>query len=132
MAIFEWNKSLLLGHAKIDADHRRLVDLVERLYDAMQAGEGHAVCAQILGDLVAYTKTHFEMEEALMAANGYPRLAEHRAQHAKLVHDVLDFKTRLDGGSTKLTVSLFRFLKDWLTNHIQHSDRDLVATLKTR
>jgi len=130
MAYIEWNDSLVVGHAKIDADHKKLVALVCRLYDAMQAGKGSAVCAQILGDLIAYTKSHFEMEEALMAAAGYAGLAEHKAQHAKLVHDVMDFKQRLDSGSAALTIALFKFLKDWLSNHILGSDRKLVEALR--
>jgi hemerythrin-like metal-binding protein len=129
MAYIEWNDSLVVGHEKIDTDHKKLVALVCRLYDAMQAGKGNAACAQILGDLIAYTKTHFAMEESLMAAAGYPRIAEHKAQHAKLVHDVMDFKARLDAGSAALTIALFKFLKDWLSNHILGSDRQLVAAL---
>lgn len=132
MAFIEWNDSLVVGHPRIDADHKKLVALVCRLYEAMQAGQGNAVCARILGDLIAYTKTHFEMEEALMAANAYPRLAEHKAQHAKLVHDVMEFKARLDAGSTALTVALFKFLKDWLSNHIKGSDHLLVEALRAK
>jgi hemerythrin-like metal-binding protein len=132
MAFIEWNDSLVVGHPKIDEDHKRLVALVCRLYEAMQAGKGNAVCGQILGDLIAYTKTHFAMEEGLMAAAGYPKLAEHRAQHNQLVHDVMDFKARLDGGSTALTIGLFKFLKDWLANHIGASDKQLVEALRRK
>lgn len=129
MAFIEWNQSLVVGHPKIDSDHQRLVALVCRLYDAMQAGKGNAVCGEILGDLIAYTRTHFAMEEGLMAAAGYPKLAEHKAQHAKLVHDVMDFKARLDGGSAAITITLFKFLKEWLVHHIGASDRALAAAL---
>lgn len=132
MALMEWNNSLMVGHSKIDTDHKKLVDLLNRLYDAMQSGKGANVCGQILADLITYTKQHFAMEEQLMSGSGYEKLGEHKAQHAKLVDDVLAFKARLDTGATTLSVSLFRFLKDWLSNHILGSDRELVAALNGR
>jgi hemerythrin-like metal-binding protein len=128
----KWSNALMVGHPTIDRDHQKLVDLLNRLYEAMQSGKGTKVCDQVLSELIAYTKSHFATEEQLMAASQYPKFREHKAMHTQLVNDVMDFKSRLDGGSTTLSVSLFKFLKDWLANHILASDRDLVAALKAR
>lgn len=131
MSLMEWNEGLKVGHARIDSDHRRLVDLLNRLYEAMQAGKGATVCNPILSELIAYTQSHFAMEEQLMAMHRYPKLAEHKAQHVALIRDVLAFKSRMDAGAPTVTVPLFKFLKDWLSRHILGSDRELAATLKT-
>ncbi len=130
MSLLEWNDSLKVGHARIDADHHKLVDLLNRLYEAMNAGKGATVCTPILAELISYTQSHFAMEEALMKAARYPKLAEHKAQHTALINDVLGFKSRLESGSPALTVPLFKFLKEWLSKHILGSDRELASALK--
>lgn len=129
MALFAWDDKFKTNHAIIDADHRKLVDLVNQLADAMQAGKGKDVCGKVLNDLINYTKTHFATEERLMTVHAYPRAAEHKAEHAKLIKDVMDFKVKFDSGALTVTSSLLGFLRDWLINHISHSDKALAAAL---
>jgi hemerythrin len=129
MSLMTWDKSLEVGHAGIDSDHKKLVALVNQLADAMAAGQGKEVCGKVLAELASYTKTHFAMEERLMAAHGYPKAAEHKSEHDKLVKEVLDFKAKFDAGSVMLSVSLLNFLKQWLAHHIHESDTALVAGL---
>ena len=88
MSLLQWNSTLQLGHAQIDAEHRRLVDLLNALYDAMQAGQGREVCGKILADLVDYTRVHFAAEERLMAQQGYAQTATHKARETFIVRSV--------------------------------------------
>lgn len=132
MPLFPWDDKLKTNHPNIDSDHRKLVDLVNKLFDAMQAGKGKDACGQVLNELVSYTKTHFAMEERLMATHGYARMAEHKAEHAKLIKDVSDFKTKFDAGSLTVTASLLSYLRDWLINHISKSDKALAESILSR
>jgi hemerythrin len=129
VALMNWCDSLSVGLPQIDHDHMKLIEMVNRLYEAIQAGQGQATCGPILGDLVDYTRTHFATEERLMALHGYEHAAEHRAQHEKLVAQVRDFQRRFDAGSAMLTVAMLQFLMDWLSNHILRSDRALAQAL---
>ncbi len=126
----QWNDSLVTGHPKIDNEHRKLVELVNRLGEAMSNGHGKDVCGSILDELIRYTATHFATEEALMAAHRYADTATHKAQHAKLVKDVLDFQSKFRAGSVTVSVSLMKFLNDWLVQHIKGSDKALAKALK--
>ena len=132
MALMQWNDSLATGHPRIDSEHKKLVDLINKLADAMAAGKAKDICGQVLSELFQYTKTHFAMEEQLMANYRYVNTAEHKAEHDKLVNDVLVFKEKFDAGSLTLSISLLKFLQDWLTNHIKVSDKTLVAAIATR
>ena len=125
MASIVWDDKFKTGNSKIDNEHRKLIDLINQLSGAMQAGKGKEVCGKVLGDLITYTKTHFAMEEQLMATHSYAKTTEHKAEHAKLVQEVLDFQTKFNAGAVTLSVSLFTFLKDWLVNHIMKSDMAL-------
>lgn len=127
--MLEWNDKLMLGHSQIDRDHQRLVALINQLSDAMTGGKGKEVCGKVLDELIQYTRTHFAMEEQLMAAHRYAGAFEHKAEHAKLVNQVLEFKSKFDDGTATLSVALLRFLVDWLTHHILVSDKDLARTI---
>lgn len=129
MAIMAWDASLQTGHDRIDADHKRLVDLVNRLGDAMAKGQGKDVCGKVLAELVSYTKTHFRMEEHLMSVHEYPQAHTHKAQHDKLVQEVAAFKAKFDSGAAMLSISLLNFLKNWLAEHIKGSDKAFVGSL---
>jgi hemerythrin-like metal-binding protein len=129
MSLMTWDKNLETGHAGIDSDHKKLVNLVNQLADAMASGRGKDVCGKVLAELAAYTATHFAMEERLMAAQRYSKAVEHKGEHDKLVKEVLAFKAKFDAGSAMLTLSLLTFLKEWLGKHILGSDKALVAEL---
>ena len=112
MAMMEWNDTLKVGHSLIDRDHKKLIGLINELGEAMSAGKGRDVCAKVLNELISYTKTHFAMEEQLMSAHHYAAASEHRAEHARLVHEVVDFQGKFEAGTTALSVSLLHFLME--------------------
>ena len=129
MAMMEWNDKLAVGHSAIDRDHQRLVGLINELGDAMGAGQGKDVCGGVVDDLVSYTKTHFAMEERLMAAHNFAGASEHRTEHLRLVKQVVDFQDQYQSGKATLSVSLLHFLMEWLTHHILESDQALARGL---
>lgn len=129
----QWSDQLSVGINAIDDDHRMLVSLANRLYDAIQSGAVQAVLQEALGELTSYTVTHFGREESLMQQYHYPRETGHRAQHAKFTQQVLDVKRACDSGNVSvLTLDVMAFLKDWLINHIGSSDRLLGAYLQAQ
>jgi hemerythrin-like metal-binding protein len=126
MVMMEWNNALRVGHSVIDRDHQRLVGLINKLGGAMSAGHGRDFCERMLDELISYTQTHFATEEKLMSLHDYMDESRHRAEHARLVQDVLDFKDKCEAGSATLSVALLHFLMEWLTHHILESDKALV------
>lgn len=132
MAMFAWDDKLKTHHFAIDNDHRKLVDLVNQLGEAMQSGKGRDICGKVLNDLIAYTKTHFAMEERLMDTHKYAKAAEHKVEHAKLLKDVLEFKAKFDSGALTVTAGLLTFLRDWLIRHISQSDKVLAASIAAK
>ena len=98
---------------------KKLFNIINQLADAMRVAKGQEVIAQIVGQLIAYTRTHFQQEEALMEQAQYPELSAHQQLHRELVADVEKFQRELDEGLRPNTVAILDFLKDWLTQHIQ-------------
>jgi hemerythrin-like metal-binding protein len=129
MALMTWGPMLQIGYGDIDAQHKRLVELVNELDDAMRAGKGRDVVGHVLTELVNYTVFHFSFEEKLMDQYGIASSAAHKAEHKKLVADVGAFKTKFDAGSAAVTTELMSFLRNWLSAHILKTDKALAKDL---
>lgn len=132
MAYMEWRAALDTGHAKIDAEHRSLVETLNNLHMAMKQGKGKDEIEKTLLFLKDYTIAHFSNEERLMIAHRYPETQRHCAIHADLVKEVGTLIANFQSGKVVLTSAVFSFLEDWLTKHIQGEDKALGAFLKTK
>ncbi|MTJ80999.1 MAG: bacteriohemerythrin [Telmatospirillum sp.] len=124
MPLMTWNNAMSVGVAVIDEDHKKLVSLVNELYDAIQGGHGKDALGKILDGLVSYTVMHFAREEKFFQETGYPDAAAHKKEHADLTRQVLDVQSKYKSGATStLSLEVMNFLKNWLVKHIQGSDK---------
>ncbi|MBP2290441.1 bacteriohemerythrin [Azospirillum rugosum] len=124
MPLMEWNDKLSVGVTQFDNEHKKLVAMVNELFDAVQAGRGKDALGKILDGLIAYTKTHFANEERYFQQLGYPDLAAHKAEHDALARQVLDVQQKYHSGATAtLSMEVMNFLKNWLVKHIQGTDK---------
>jgi len=127
-----WDKSWLIGVHEIDAQHKRLVELLNQLHHAMSEGKGKDVLGGILESLVAYTKAHFKAEESMLEQSGYPEIVQHKFEHAELTRKVLDFQKKFEAGGFGMSIELMEFLRTWLKGHILGTDIKYVALLHSR
>lgn len=132
MALIEWSDKMSVGVESIDEQHKKLVNMINALNDALVRGEADAVLVKIFDGLAVYTQKHFQYEEQLFAEHGYPMAADHKAEHDALIAQVVELKTKLDAGSAMIGIELMKFLKGWLTNHILKSDMAYSAHLRGR
>jgi hemerythrin len=124
MALMEWSDKLSVGVAQFDAEHRRLVGMVNDLFDAVQAGKGKEALGGILEELIAYTETHFANEEEIMREHGYDEVDGHKSEHELLTRQVHEIRRKyMAGASATLSMEVMNFLKNWLIKHIQGTDR---------
>ncbi len=123
MALLTWNDRYKVNITTIDLQHKKLFDMINELHDAMRSGKGNEVLGKILNELVMYTRMHFATEERMMSAARYPDYANHKAQHDELTRKAVELQHQFREGRTMMTLEVMNFLKDWLTHHIQGSDR---------
>lgn len=129
MARFSWTQDLTTGNSLIDSDHRRLVELVNALFETMERGQGGARMAQAMSDLIACTGEHFAREEAEMERIGYVASLAHRGEHVKLLQQAAELKAVLDAGGKINVPAVAEFLGTWLHDHILAADMKLAAAL---
>ncbi len=123
MPLMEWGKEFEIGVESMDNQHRRLVDLINELHEAMKVGRGDQQVGTVLEALIQYTKTHFTAEEALMAMHGCPDQEEHRERHEEFVNQVLLLRQGRRSNRLGVGISTSVFLRNWLSKHIQGTDR---------
>lgn len=132
MEIFTWDKKYLVNIKEIDVQHKNLVDLINKLNEAMYEGQGCEMLETVLKELVEYTKTHFANEEGLMNTYGYPEYLEHKKKHKELTAQVIDLQKQFEGGRIMITLQVMNFLKDWLSNHILNTDKQYGPFLNSK
>jgi hemerythrin-like metal-binding protein len=130
MAFFAWKETMSVGSQIIDRDHRKLVNYLNEMHEAMMAGHGKDIVGQILEKLVAYTKEHFAREEIVWKAGHYAKFAQHKKEHEDLLKTVTDFHAKYKAGTSSLSVDVMNFLRDWLKNHIIKSDHEAFEAIK--
>lgn len=121
--LMRWSDDLSVGVTTVDNQHRKLVDLVNRLHAALMRGAANTEATGILNELVQYTVTHFKYEEEIHQRTGYPEAAAHKASHEQLVARIGELMKGLEAGTAAIGVDLMEFLKHWLINHIQKEDK---------
>lgn len=124
MSLIEWDSAFSVGSARMDADHRKLMTLLNRLYDAWHGGEGVEELGWLFDELAAYADTHFAAEEMALRVRNYPRLDKQVADHRRLLESVQAFRARHLAGErpSLLTEEITAFLKAWLLEHILGED----------
>ena len=130
MALIEWTDNFSVNNLIIDQQHKKLVDLVNQLHDAMKSGKGKEALSSIFDELIRYTKEHFSYEEKLMESKNYPAFISHKKLHSDLTNQVIELKNKFDSGKTSLSIEVQNFLKNWLTNHILDEDKKYVPFIK--
>jgi hemerythrin len=130
VAVFEWKDSYRTGIAKIDAQHRKLVDFLNERYDAMKAGKGRDALEQVFQGLIDYTRSHFATEESLMRRHRYPDYDDHREIHRRLTRQAHVLRGKFQEGTISSPIQITNFLKDWLGKHILGTDPKVAAYLR--
>jgi hemerythrin len=107
---------------QFDDQHKKLVEMVQRLNDAMKKGEGMHIVSSILSDLANYAESHLSQEEKFLQQNNYPDFAAHKQIHDDLRKKLGEVLNEYHAGRI-VPAEIMNFLSDWLINHIMKVDK---------
>lgn len=120
-----FNDSILTGNEKIDAQHKELIDKINKLVHTCDNGCCQLESVKMLDYLADYSEFHFGEEEALQEEVGYPGLEEHKKRHeefrvaVKELHEMLEEE---EGPSPRFVKAVQENVIDWLYHHIKGFD----------
>ena len=110
--------------SEIDQQHQELVNLLNRLNDAVKNNESREDIYRIIDDVIAFTRLHFATEEQLMIQSGYTDIEWHKDKHKQLIQDALHLKGKLAYVGEEMFTDWFNH---WpfarVLAHIQYADK---------
>ncbi len=119
-----WLEGYECGDPTIDAEHRELFLLANKLIDAALPAQVKPVEVRAaLGEFLAHMQRHFSDEEAILAQLHYDNLAEHRRAHAGLIRRALAMVAQLDAGELSLGTIVEFLAQDVVARHLAVMDR---------
>ena len=127
MAYVVWKKFYSVNDPLLDAEHKQIIENISELYTAMNGPTDGEATRRVLDRLVQYTRDHFEHEEKVMKAVGFPNFDAHKALHDNMRQRTIGLRTHL---SLVTARDMLAFLKDWWLNHIQGEDKQYAVYLE--
>ena len=125
-------RSYSVGIDSIDQQHKKLLNLINQLQTAVDYSTGEQFEREALDELVDYTKTHFTYEEGLLRDNDFPGFEAHKVQHEKMFEKVREVLSEYEEDHETAMGNAAEFLKDWLINHINGTDKEYSSYLIER
>jgi hemerythrin-like metal-binding protein len=119
-----WKSAYDIGIAPIDEQHKKLLEIINELYEGNQSGSSHLIMDSIFTRLADYTHYHFSTEEDMFAQYRYPVAAQHITEHDEFRGKVKSLRAETKGGNLILSLKTIDYLKDWTINHILGTDRE--------
>lgn len=133
MPLIAWNEKMSVGVPSFDEEHKVLIEMLNSLHDGVRAGTEAEVLGPVLDALVAYTEQHLAHEEWAFARTDFPDAESHRKEHDDLRQQVAAIGQKFGTAPiAALSVEVLNFLKNWLINHIQFSDKKYGAYLTAK
>ncbi len=121
-----FDENLKVGVDFVDADHARLIDLLDQVEAALARANRRAVARLLRGFLAAFDR-HFETENRLLDDLGRPDLDRRHsefitARSMMLAHPI-------DAGDSEQAARIVEFARAWLYDHIVRQDGTIGAAL---
>ena len=122
-----WREDLSVGHPDIDNDHKRLIAIINDFQNTAAKWPPESVLNESLYSLYDYARLHFEREEAIQTACGFPYAEEHKKEHAALLCTVTNevdclFVSKTKPVTTASIQLVSELLQHWLIDHIIKND----------
>lgn len=129
MTPLEWKPEYSVGVEAVDHEHRELIDLVNRIGEALMSGRPMAEVEAVFGDLFRAISSHFALEERFMREHGYDQLAQHKADHERLLDELRDTMDDHHDGLEGSVERLTEAVGAWFAVHFQTHDARLHSRL---
>lgn len=130
--IFPWNDNFATGITSIDDQHKKLVQLLNRLANHLACQADLLTLGTVFSELADYAVHHFKTEEAIwqqyLPDDGWE--IEHKQTHEKFLTGVLELKAEENCKPFEEVVEdILAFLTHWLAFHILESDQRMAKVV---
>ena len=123
-----WKTTFNSGHPLIDAQHRELFalanDMLEKSFSRRSDPEPFH---KAFDSLLEHTIRHFSDEEQILSARGYAHLAEHAAEHRRIIELATQLHRRVRDNQDAPGELIDLMLSEVIAGHLLREDRKFFA-----
>lgn len=123
MTPIQWDDSFSVNIKEIDDQHRLLVNMINDLCSAMEAGKEKELLEDLIKRLSSYALVHFGREEHYFDQFKYPDADSHKHEHNHFETKIAEFEQDFKKGRGTVYMDILNYLSNWLVGHIKRSDR---------
>ena len=124
MTLVDWDDTYSVGSEEIDNDHKKIIALLNELYEGYELGLSNPVLMNLFEQVEMVTTQHFKHEEGLLENKGYPLVDAQRAEHRLLRGSLAQLRCRFDSElpTERVSSEIREFLLTWFMGHILEED----------
>jgi len=124
-----WRSEYEIGHAMIDADHRKLVEIANRVAEVLNKGDARYAVV-LMQHFVEVAREHFDKEEALMRDIRFKGIDAHVRYHRLLLSSAASVMAQCESGKDiELIQESFEMLANCLLDDVISGDEELRSVL---
>ena len=124
--MIEWDDKYSVGISKIDDEHRQFIDIINMAIATNESSDNPGELREVLYRITKYAINHFSTEENYMIEFNYPEYQFHKEEHHDFSRKVIAYCERVNDGDSQISKEILEYLKRWLINHIQVTDKKYV------
>ena len=123
-----WTSEMDIGIPSIDSQHRHMADIVNSLCHELEEQVNTPSTEDVFRRFLQATSEHFAYEEKIMEETGYYDFESHQKEHQRLKEEILILEKKFKSyPNTMSSLDVFTYLRNWLLQHINESDRKFVG-----
>lgn len=128
--MIEWEDKYSVGISIVDEEHKELIRIMNAAIVAKQHSANVDEITKLLKELTVYALKHFSTEESYMVEFNYPEFQYHKEEHSDFSNKTITYCNRVIEGNYNIASEILEYLKKWLVNHIQITDKKYVECFK--
>jgi hemerythrin len=126
MPLFDWKETYSVEIKELDDQHKKLFEIINRLYDEMRQSQAMDKIEPILKELSDYAAYHFKTEEDYFIKFKYEDLENHIREHLAYKQKINDYLIQAAENNRSVPFTLLDFLSTWWVNHIIGTDHHYI------
>jgi hemerythrin len=127
VGIIAWDSKYEVHVRKIDRQHRRIVDILNKLYDLQEIDADRRKIEEIFDDLREYIVTHFRTEEAYLRKINCTGIDQQKEEHGRFIDTICSYQKEYFKEKPLALINLFNYVWDWFANHILTVDKKCIV-----
>ena len=125
MPLMYWYKRYSINNEEIDKQHKKLIDIFNRLYDICVGKDKTYTLGTVIDELVSYSDYHFKAEEQYMRSIDYREIDKQILEHKYFIQKVSELNYENIKGDIGNCHELILFLSKWILHHVIEEDKKI-------